>query len=240
MSSPVRETDIGRVAKSWLESRDLEVFQEVCVGGHRIDLVGRAHGVIVAVECKVSFGLPVIAQARRWTGDDHSPEATESWVVVGVASRGYNSDERRLALHVCGLLGIGVIYADPARRFYDTLWKLKRPALIRAPKDLAGWDAHLHPEQKHAAEAGTNGGGYSTQFKRTMAELTAYVRQHPGVTTGEAEKAIKHEYSRAFITQALPRMLASVGRRRGPALAGLRVEGNGVRATLWPQAEGDF
>ncbi len=236
----MRETEIGAVAKGWLEGRGLEVFQEVVVDGHRIDLVGRAHGVVVAVECKVSFGLGVIAQAQRWIDVTRDRQATESWVAVGVAVRGYNSDERRLATHVCGVLGLGVLEVDPRRQFHHTKWNVRQEPLVLSPKNLSAWDARLHPEQKDAAEAGTNGGGYSTQFKRTMAELTEYVRQHPGVTTGEAEKAIRHEYSRSFITQALPRMLASVGRRRGPALAGLRVEGKGVKATLWPQEEGVF
>ncbi|GMV18373.1 MAG: hypothetical protein AMXMBFR56_65970 [Polyangiaceae bacterium] len=228
----MRETDLGRVAKGWLEnSRGLEAFQEVVAGGHRIDLVGRRHGCVVTVECKVSFGLPVIAQAQRWLAKGER-QASESWVCVAQSRRA--SDERRLGRDVCDRLGIGVLEVDGGR------WRVAVGATSSNPPDLSEWNELLHQEQKDAAPAGTNGGGYSTDFKRTCVALVETVTKSPGITLKDAVVETAHHYqTRASAVSALSRLL-SVARRRPVELAPIRIEGRGSRALLFPTGEETF
>lgn len=108
------------------------------------------------------------------------------------------------------------------------------------PKGLAQrWRKRLHPEQKTALAAGTNGGGYSTRFGRYCRALTEHVAASPGTTLGDAERAVDHPFSsrRSFMS-LMPGKLA-VGRHREPRLAGVRLDGKGVRGRLWP-TEGEF
>lgn len=228
----MRETDLGRVAKGWLEnSRGLEAFQEVVVGGHRIDLVGRAHGVVVAVECKVSFGLPVIAQAQRWLAKGER-QASESWVCVAQSRRA--SDERKLGRDICDRLGIGVLEVDGGR------WRVAVGATSSNPPDLSEWNELLHQEQKDSAPAGTNGGGYSTDFKRTCVALVETVTKSPGITLKDAVRYTAHHYQTRASGIATLSGLLNATNRRPAALAPIRIEGKGSKATLWPQLEGDF
>lgn len=231
-----REIDLAARAKAWLEGRGFEVFQEVVVGGRRIDLVGRANGVVITVECKLCFGLDVLTQARRWVG-----EASESWVAVPYRHTWRTSGS--VALEYCQLVGIGVIGVpgpDGMPRSCTPV-HVALQAIRTDPKGLAErWGKRLHPEQKTAAPAGTNGGGYSTAFSRYCAELVAHVVAHPGTTLGDAERALRHPFSnrRSFLS-LMPSKLA-VGRGRDPRLARVRIDGSGVKATLWPHEEGTF
>lgn len=221
------EAELAAVAKTWLEGRDLEVFQEVESGGHRIDLVGRARGVVVAVECKLCFGLDVLTQARRWVG-----EASESWVAVPYQRA--RPSVGSVAREYCGLIGIGVLGVRMrGGHAGGTVEVLK--ATRTDPKGLAErWAKRLHPEQKTAAPAGTNGGGYSTAFGRFCTALAAYVEAHEGVALGDVERALEHPFSGRRSFMALMPSKLAVGPRRDARLSGVRIEGKGVKATLWP------
>lgn len=235
----MRETEIGAVAKGWLEGRGLEVFQEVEVGADRIDLVGRATGLLVAVECKVGFGLDVIAQAQRWVDN-----ANESWVAVPQrVFRGHrraDTPAQSLGLDVCRNNGIGVLEIHPVREIAPTVRVL---AARRSPKASS---IRLHAEQKSAAPAGTNAGGYSTRFKRACERLSAIVAEQPGITLRQAVMGIDHGYPRrayaiATLSESLNRDHSKTkGYPRPAELAAIRIEGFGAKATLWPQEEGVF
>lgn len=230
------EAELAAVAKTWLEGRDLEVFQEVEAGGHRIDLVGRARGVVVAVECKLCFGLDVLTQARRWVG-----EASESWVAVPFACTWRRSAS--VAREYCELTGIGVLGVsrpDGMPRS-GAPFHVSLEATRTDPKGLAErWAKRLHPEQKTAAPAGTNGGGYSTAFGRFCKVLAAYVEAHEGVALGDVERALQHPFSGRRSFMALMPSKLAVGPKRDARLAGVRIEGSGVKATLWPVGAEDF
>lgn len=227
------EAELAAKAKAWLEGRGLEVFQEVEAGGHRIDLVGRARGLVVAVECKLCFGLDVLTQARRWVG-----EACESWVAVPFACT--CRKKAGVALEYCRLTGIGVLGVSgptgmPRSR---APWHVSLEATRTDPKGLARrWAERLHPEQKTAAPAGTNGGGYSTAFGRFCQVLAAHVEEHPGIALGDVERALEHPFSGRRSFMALMPSKLAVGPRRDARLARVRLEGNGVKATLWPAGD---
>lgn len=230
----MRETEIGAVAKGWLEGRGLEVFQEVetpC--GSRIDLVGRADHRLVAVECKLGFGLDVIAQAKRWVTEAH-----ESWVAVRLYRQ---SPAHRMAEELCESLGIGVLQVVAPRLAVP--WLVRVDAASRIPKSSG---ITLHAEQRDAAPAGTNRGGHSTAFKRTCAALVETVKGCPGITLKDAARYASHHYRTrasavASLSEALNRTHSTgKGRVRPAELAAIRIEGVGAKATLWPAEEGVF
>ncbi len=227
------EAELAAKAKAWLEGRGFEVFQEVEAGGHRIDLVGRARGVVVAVECKLCFGLDVLTQARRWVGD-----ASESWVAVPFG-RTWRL-KAGVALEYCGLIGLGVlgVSGPSGAPRSQAPFHVSLEAIRTDPKGLAErWRKRLHPEQKTAAPAGTNGGGYSTAFGRFCKVLAEYIEAHPGVALGDVERALEHPFSGRRSFMALMPSKFAVGPKRDARLARVRLEGNGVKATLWPAGD---
>lgn len=233
----MKEIELGRVARDWLRARSpdssvpcpvLLVHQEVETSRGRADLVGRGRGYVVAVECKVSFGQPVIAQAQRWLD-----VVSESWVCVPAPKRGGETINRGR----CANLGIGILEVAGG-----SVGHVQLPTR-RYPKGAAGfWDRYWHPDQESRAEAGTNRGGYSTPWSRTAAALVAYVAEHPGVELKEALKALPELHYRRLNSAVgtTSRLLLTVGPRRPAALAGIRIEGKGSKATLWPVDKEDF
>lgn len=78
--SRLAETQIGKAVVQWLEEEGWDVYQEVPVDGHTPDVVGVRGSAVVLVECKTSFGLDVMAQARRWV----RPEPKAHLVYIAV------------------------------------------------------------------------------------------------------------------------------------------------------------
>lgn len=224
----MRETEIGAAAKAWLEGRGFEVFQEVQTRHGRPDLVGRAGSRVVCVECKVSLGLGVIAQASRWLD-----LASEAWVCVPIGRR---DDGRLLAEQVCRDRGIGIgeLYGWERRIVVQV------EARAHDPKRLSFWDGLLHPEQKSAAPAGSSRGGHSTDWSRSVARLCEFVAANPGCTLRQAVEAIDHHYTtKASAIGSLSGLLNRT-RNRPAALEPVRIDGKGSRATLWPQDGSTF
>lgn len=223
----MREVELGRAATEHFRAAGLEVYQEVETPLGRADLVARGAGIVAVVECKVSLGLDVLAQARRW-----SDVATERWVCVAGSKR-YGPDRTRLlAWEATAWLGIGLLEVGGKRPH--------RIAPVRHfPKDgPAFWDRYLLPEQTTQGEAGSSTGGHVTQFKLTAARLVAHVEAHPGVTLGDAVRKIEHHYaSRGSARTSLGGLLRRK-RNRPAELAGIRIEGIGSQSLLWP-AEAD-
>ncbi len=232
----VKETDVAEVGKAWLERRGYEVFQEVVTPWGRRDLVGRTSRQIICVEAKLRLGLNVIAQADR-----ASLVANETWVVV--LGKGSRRREHQLALIACQTVGVGVLYAYPEivnRTDDESFFRVALVPTFRNPKNVAQWDRLLHPEQKSAAPAGTNGGGYVTEFSLTAKRLAAHVAAHPGCTVREAVLAIEHHYERRSTAISRLSSLLQPGKERAPALAGIRIEGSGSKATLHPVSSETF
>ncbi len=225
----MKETSIAAAAWAWLEGLGYVCYSEVVARGKRIDLVGRLAHSIVAVECKTSLGLSVIGQANQWVG-----EASESWICVPGTTR---RQHRYLGERLCADLGIGVLYADVAYpwRPDGERWKVAVQARRCDPKRLAMWEKRLHEEQRTAAPAGSNGGGYVTKFSLTCAALVAYVATHPDCELGIALKAIDHHYNRhASAVHNMSELMNRVGPIRPGALSRIRIEGKGAKARLWP------
>jgi hypothetical protein len=229
----VRETELGKAAAEWLRSRGLAVHQEVVTPHGRADAVGRGAGLVVAVECKVSLGLDVIAQALRWR-----PYASESWVCVPASKRRPSRDEasRRLAREVIASKALGLVEVRP-----DGACWFSVEAPTHYPKDgPAFWDRYLLQEQQSRGEAGSATGGHVTQFSLTAERLCAFVEANPGVTLGEALRRVEHHYSNRASARASLDGLLRRTKDRPASLAPIRIDGIGSKATLWPQPVEDF
>lgn len=224
----MREIDVAAEAKRWLKCKGLSVYQEVVVEEARCDLVGTGEPGLIAVECKLGLGFDVIAQALRWVDC-----ANEVWVAVRHQPR--ESNARLLAVEFCRGRGVGVLTVLTGR---TAVVSTRVRAAHRHPKHLDRMRVALHPEQKTAAPAGTNGGGYVTDWKLWSARFVDYVRDHSGCGLKEAIEATSPyfcstAYNRLRLVQSKLRQ-----HRRPPEFAGVVLVGKGAKALVqWEPPE---
>lgn len=232
----IKETDIAKGAALWLESRGLEVFQEVRgpKTDKRVDLVGREMGTIVCVEAKVSLGLAVITQANYWLG-----RASETWVAVPVETV-RRAPTFTLARELCADHGIGILSVYLGSDGVNVGVTVELEAVVNG-QPMHDWNARLHPEQKDS-QGGSSGGGYSTDFSRTCASLVEVIRKHGGaMPLKSAMRETDHHYSRlASAVSSLSGNLNVQGRTRSPHLSKLRIEGKGTKAMVYLNEPEDF
>ena len=181
MKTRPSETEVAASIIAYLENLQWEVFQEVTIAGGRADIVARQGSLIWIIETKTTFGLPVIEQARRWKTRAHMVSVgTPSW-------------PGEFAKEVCGLFGIGILYASRQPQYADGSMstELLRPKLNRHPGKLP----KLCEEHKTYAPAGTNGGGYFTPFNKTCKDIRAVVLRHgEGMPLKKVIDMVDHHY----------------------------------------------
>jgi len=189
------ETDLARKTVEILQEWGWEVYQEVIGRNGRCDVVGKRGQLLWAVECKLTFGLSVIEQAINWKGQAH-------YVSISTPSTRYSS---RIGNQILRHYGIGHLECK-----MDHYSETVKPHLNRKIKPIA-----LHEEQKHGAQAGTNGGGYHTPFRNTVNLLIRRVHQKPGIEFKTLITEIDHHYSslasaksclRGFIGTVIPEL----------------------------------
>ena len=168
------ETDVARSIIGYLTDLRWEVFQEVTGAGGRADIVARQGSILWIIETKTILGLPVIEQANRWIPHAHK-------VSVGTPRLPGSFVEE-----VCRRFGIGILTAGKDVR------EPLSPKLNRKPWKVP----KLCEEHKTYAEAGTNGGGYYTPFRRTINTVAAEVRVRPGISMKDLVDRIDHHYHR--------------------------------------------
>jgi hypothetical protein len=175
--SRVLETDVAKQVIAYLSDLRWEVFQEVTGQQGRADIVARQGSIIWIIETKTTFGLPVIEQARRWIPHAHR---------VSVGTPRYPG---QFAQEVCRNFGIGIICSGrDARDVSEPL----NPRLNRKPWKMP----KLCEEHKTYAEAGTNGGGYFTPFRRTIRIIEDLMREHPqGIKMKDLVDQVDHHYA---------------------------------------------
>lgn len=177
--SLISETDVAKQIIAYLEDLRWEVFQEVTGVGGRADIVARQGSIVWIIEVKTAFGLPVIEQARRWIPHAHR---------VSIGTPSYPGE---FGQEVCRHFGVGIISSGRSYSDGSGTTELLSPRLNRRPWKIP----MLCDEHKTYAEAGTNGGGYFTPFRRTMRIVEEEVRLHPGITIKALVDRVDHHYS---------------------------------------------
>lgn len=205
----------------YLEGDGWDVYQEVATGWGVADIVAVRGRHCWLIECKLTLGLDVIAQALK-------QRFMASWVSVAVptCSSSYMG-ARWLADQLCQEKGIGVILVDPRDKRGI---QVSKPAFSRFgfKEKLV---ERLSDEQKTSASAGTNKGGYWTPFKATAREVAKFVASHPGSTAKAVIDSIQHHWSGGPSAKAT--MLNAIERGWVP---GVEIRREGRAITLWPVA----
>lgn len=193
------------VADGWDCFAEVQMYQ----GDKRADLVAVLGTRVAVVETKLSLSFEVLSQALRWLGTAHH-------VIVAVPEP-KNIMGRRLEFieDYLETKGIGLWWVSGADQTvldgYDTsrIREMVRPALHRyaheASKQLR---AVLVPEMRETLGGAKVGGIASTPFKRTCLELQRYVAGHPGISFGDAIRAIRHHYSSETSAKGSAELLA--------------------------------
>ena len=186
-----------------MDSLGFDVFQEVrgpLAGDGVADIVARRGPALVVVECKMSLGLDVMAQALRWN------LSADYCIVACPQGRGWDrSRSRRLAERVLRGEGLGFWSVD-LLDFYGDGSRVREIVRPRRNRRLLWRDKWLLcPEQKTWAEAGNADGKAWSPWRRTQSEVNRVVREKPGMLTREVVEAIDHHYASDYLaTRALP------------------------------------
>ncbi len=214
------ETALARVVITWLHDEGWDVWQEV---DGRYDIIARTGSRLWAIETKLSFGAPVLAQAwdRRRSADVH-------WVSVAVPPGPKDWNTCHYLEHTARCDGTGVLRVTPDGVRRDIAPTLTRH--MQAPQ-LHRMLAKLDKCPRDAVEAGTNRGGYWTEFKGTAGRVAAFVRRKPGCTLRELVDSIEHHYGSDSSARTRIGSLAEQG-----VFKGVRVERDGKRILLFPEA----
>ena len=95
------EATLAAVLVDDLRSRGWSVYQEVEALGAVADIVATQGPCLWVIEAKVSLGVGVLSQARRWVGQAN--------LVSCAVAPGRTSDARRFAMDAAAAFGIGVL-----------------------------------------------------------------------------------------------------------------------------------
>jgi len=205
MKFKMSEVDLAKMVVSHLVDWGWEVYQEVDGNGTggRCDIVGKRGKVLWAIECKMSFGFPVIEQAAKWRFRAH-------YVSIAIPSP---RSRENFGWKVCRDYGIGMLTC----RHRDITEEI-RPRLHRKIRPL-----EVFEEQKTFCDAGSPCGGHWTRFKCTVRNLVAEVNRCPGIEFNQLIKGLDHHYHtfgtaksclRGFIGTVIPELRAEmVGRK---------------------------
>lgn len=168
MAAFKNETELATKISAWLRSQHWSTYHEVCGrgGSARADIVAVFRPRLWVIECKLTLGLSVLAQADHWRRYAHM-------VSVAVPSSGRRSQARDFAKIIAGERGIGIITIDEHGTIRDPV----TPRLNRRPSLPGVLAKMLHEDQCHVVP-GQRGGDYSTPFRRTCRLLSRTIRSH--------------------------------------------------------------
>lgn len=184
----LKEADLARKLIQSLLSEGWTVYEEVVLHGSRVDIVATQGPLVVAYECKLHLNLEVLAQAEHWKRYAH-----QTWVVTPWPRS--SSRAAMMGIKVCQSFGIGCMAFSKSGQSFEVKVDpvLQRKAMVKTMR------AALVEEQITTGSvtslAGTNRGGYSTPYRRTVTAIQGYLRSNGGrALLKEVMANIKHHY----------------------------------------------
>jgi hypothetical protein len=218
MKKRYTETEIAAWTVAWLESQRWDVYQEVRphYGGKVADIIAVRGPVHWIIETKTSLGLSVLDQAWRWSSYAHMRA-----VAIPLRRdkhRRLISSAKELAYRIARDYGIGIIRVDEEiiNCSYDPGGFDKSPRMLHYLKDT------LTPEHKTFCSAGTNEGGYYSEFRRTEIMVKRFIAENPGATMRQIVDGVEHHYANNRSARACLRLWIERG-----VIEGIRSERDG-------------
>ena len=212
MKRPKRsEAEIGVAITAWLEKMGWDCYPEVQVGtgARRADIVAIRGPLLWVIECKVSFGFPVLDQAARWYGQCHylSVAVLHPRRPAGVA-------QAVIDRYGIGIFGTREVRTKDSYRSGETGLRgeeVRPPRLNRSAHECSQLIRRsLHPDQKQYAAGGTAESGFSSPWRRTMDAAKHIIRHNSGCTVKYLLDHIDHHYTSAKTAkQCIPQWLES-------------------------------
>lgn len=193
------EEEFAEVLVKWLKKNGWTVYQEVQARAYSgiADIVAKKGNIYWIIECKLSLGFKVMAQADDWKNC-----ANHVSVAVPYSNRTTFKEK------ICKLLGIGVIaisnhnFCTPEEDRIDGRCIL---TLVKAPEqELKSKHLIKVLTEKHKtfAKAGNNYGKRITPFSNTLDALKGLVKENPGMMFNDAISKIDHHYATASSARA--------------------------------------
>lgn len=171
------ETALAAAVVDWLRAELWTVYQEVVCCGSICDLVATRGPLVWAIETKLSFGQPVLEQARNWIG-------RANWVSVATPHGGGSGG---IIAEWARWKGIGWLTAGHSRldeRIPPAFTRVRGSGMRTGGITGSGMytlRGCLRPQQITGVAAGGNAGGYYTPFRDTCQKVAAVVASNPGV-----------------------------------------------------------
>lgn len=181
--SAVKETEVAACVVRMLKAGGWTVYQEVQTSGGAADIVGVNGDRTCIVEVKNSLSLDLIGQAWQWM----------RWGAASFVSVAHLATRQHWSRPALQELGIGQIIVRSIGDGRTDLFDVYQGRELKVEKhfDIRKW---LHEDQLDGLPAGSNGGGRSTPFSRTVRDLTKWVAEYPGATLREASEAVPSHY----------------------------------------------
>lgn len=183
------EAELAKVIVQYLKDMQWEVYQEVQIAsfGSIADIVAVQNNLIWVLECKLSLGLNVIAQAENWIN-------YSNYVSIVVPPRKNCSKSQHIVKNILEHYGIGQYEVSKGYDEEKSIVECVAPRLNRkASTDYI--KRNLREEQKYWAPAGNADKLRYTPFQHTKSQVIRFVGENPKCTFKELILNIKHHYS---------------------------------------------
>lgn len=220
----ITEEALAAAVVDWLKAQHWEVYQEVAHPGGVADIVATQGPLCWVIECKVSLGLNVLAQADRWTPYAH---------LVSIAVTKPKTPRRSGALvyRILRDYGIGRLVCVSGYDGSIVVEQDQAPPLHRINNSHSIRES-LTEEQKDFAPAGKAGGSHWSPFQRTVRYLQEIVSKTPGISFKEMVAQLDHHYANDASAKSSLRHWISTD-----SIKGVRMEREGRHLKLYPEKE---